>query len=52
MRRSPEWINSAVIFEALSLKQQGLLPPQLDRWITDLLELTDQESFPTANPHK
>ena len=51
-RRSPDWINSTVIVQALSLKAQGILSPLLERWITDLLELTDQESFPAANPHK
>ena len=51
-RRSPNWINSTVIAEALSLKEQGLLSPLLERWISDLLELNSQESFPAANPHK
>ena len=49
---SPNWINSHVIFEALLRKQQGLLSPHLDRWLTDLLELNDQESSPAANQHE
>jgi len=47
--RSPNWINSKVIAEALLLKQQGLLTPTLDRWIRDLLELDDQETSQAAN---
>lgn len=47
--RSPDWINSQVIYEALLLKQQGLLNPLLDRWICELLELDGQESSQAAH---
>jgi hypothetical protein len=46
--RSPVWINSAVIIEALALREQGLLSPLLNKWIEQLLELDDSESFTTA----
>lgn len=50
-RRSPDWINSSVILEALVLRKQGLLNRQLNLWIEQLLELEPQESS-LADHHK
>ena len=43
-RRSPNWINSTVILEALAKRKQGLLNYQLNAWIEQLLELEPQET--------
>ena len=38
-RRSPQWINSTVLFEALIRYQEGRLPRSLRLWVEQLLEL-------------
>ena len=52
MNPGPQWVNSIVIAKALSLRDQGLLSPLLDRWITDLLELEPQENSQAARLHE
>lgn len=46
--RSPQWINTSIIYEALVRYEQGLLSPQLTRWLADLLE-TEPENFPALH---
>lgn len=38
-RRSPQWINSTVLFEALIRYQEGRLPRSMRLWVEQLLEL-------------
>ena len=45
-RRSPEWINSAVLLEALIRYQEGRLPRSMRLWIEALLELDGDPSEP------
>ena len=39
VRRSPQWINSTVMFEALIRYQEGRLPRSMRLWVEQLLEL-------------
>ena len=39
VRRSPKWINSTVMFEALIRYQEGRLPRSMRLWVEQLLEL-------------
>jgi len=41
-RRSPQWINSPVLMEALLRYQEGRLPRSMRLWVEQLLEF---------NPH-
>ena len=51
-RRSPQWINSTVLVEALIRYQEGRLPRSMRLWVETMLELngdTDPaELLPTA----
>lgn len=47
VRRSPQWINSTVLFEALIRYQEGRLPRSMRLWVEQLLEL-DGEAQPGA----
>ena len=38
-QRSPQWINSTVLFEALIRYQEGRLPRSMRLWVEQLLEL-------------
>jgi hypothetical protein len=38
-RRSPAWVNSAVLLQALERYEQGRLPRSMQLWIQQLLEL-------------
>ena len=39
VRRSPQWINSTVMIEALIRYQEGRLPRSMRLWVEQLLEL-------------
>lgn len=41
-RRTPQWINSTVLFEALIRYQEGRLPRSMRLWVETLLELNDE----------
>jgi hypothetical protein len=38
-RRSPHWVNSAVLLEALERYEQGRLPRSMQLWVEAMLEL-------------
>ena len=38
-KRYPEWINTQVIVKAIKMREEGILPKQLNLWIEDLLEI-------------
>ncbi len=38
-KRCPEWVNTEVVIKALKMKEEGMLPKQLNLWINDLLEI-------------
>ena len=41
VRRSPQWINSTVMFEALIRYQEGRLPRSMRLWVEELLDLKE-----------
>lgn len=54
-RRSPQWINSPVLMEALMRYQEGRLPRSMRLWVEQLLELNPhaterQPLLPTHQP--
>ena len=38
-KRFPEWVNTEVIIKAIKMREEGMLPKQLNLWIEDLLEI-------------
>ena len=38
-RRFPEWINTEVVVKAIKMREEGILPKQLNLWIENLLEI-------------
>ena len=38
-RRYPEWVNSEVVIKAIKMREEGILPKQLNLWIENLLEI-------------
>ena len=38
-RRFPEWVNTEVIVKAIKMREEGILPKQLNLWIENLLEI-------------
>ncbi|WP_115120649.1 hypothetical protein [Synechococcus sp. UW105] len=53
-RRSPQWINSSVLMEALMRYQEGRLPLSMKRWVEELLDLNTDEASTAAllpSPH-
>ena len=38
-RRFPEWVNTQVIVKAIKMREEGILPKQLNLWIENLLEI-------------
>ena len=37
--RSPTWVNTAVLLQAIERYEQGLLPRSMQLWIQQLLEI-------------
>ncbi len=37
--RSPQWVNTSVLLEALDRYEQGRLPHPMRRWVEAVLEL-------------
>jgi hypothetical protein len=48
--RSPQWVNTPVLLEALSRYEQGRLPRSMQLWLQELLEL-DQPVRAPLRPH-
>ena len=44
-RRFPEWVNTEVIVKAIKMREEGILPKQLNLWIENLLEIEKKYSF-------
>ena len=38
-RRFPEWVNTEVIVKAIKMREEGILPKQLNLWIENLLDI-------------
>ena len=38
-KRYPEWVNTQVIMKAIKMREEGILPKQLNLWIENLLEI-------------
>ena len=38
-RRYPEWVNTQVVIKAIKMREEGILPKQLNLWIENLLEI-------------
>jgi hypothetical protein len=41
--RSPEWVNTPVLLEAIQRYEQGLLARPLQLWLQTVLEIDPQE---------
>jgi hypothetical protein len=48
--RSPQWVNTPVLLEALTRYEQGRLPRSLRLWVQAVLELDRPVSGP-LRPH-
>jgi len=48
--RSPQWVNTPVLLEALDRYEQGRLHPSMRRWLEALLELERPVRAP-LRPH-
>ena len=48
--RSPQWVNTPVLLEALDRYEQGRLHPSMRRWLEGVLELERSVSAP-LRPH-
>ncbi len=48
--RSPEWVNTTVLLEALTRYEQGRLPRSLRLWVQAVLELDRPVNGP-LRPH-
>ena len=38
-KRYPEWVNTQVVMKAIKMREEGILPKQLNLWIENLLEI-------------
>ena len=38
-KRFPEWVNTDVVLKAIRMREEGILPKQLNLWIENLLEI-------------
>jgi len=38
-KRFPEWVNTEVLIKAIKMREEGMLPKQLNLWIEGLLEI-------------
>ena len=38
-KRFPEWVNTEVVIKAIKMREEGMLPKQLNLWIENLLEI-------------
>ncbi len=38
-KRYPEWVNTQVVLKAIKMREEGILPKQLNLWIENLLEI-------------
>ena len=48
--RSPQWVNTPVLMEAISRYEQGLLPRSMQLWLQAVLELEQPFNAP-LRPH-
>ena len=48
--RSPQWVNTPVLVEALDRYEQGRLPHSMRRWVEAVLELRQPVQGP-LRPH-
>jgi hypothetical protein len=46
LRRSPTWVNTAVLLQAIERYEQGLLPRSMQLWIQAVLEIEQPGSTP------
>ena len=38
-KRYTEWVNTQVVMKAIKMREEGILPKQLNLWIENLLEI-------------
>ena len=38
-KRFPEWVNTEVLIKAIKMREEGMLPKELNLWIETLLEI-------------
>ncbi len=48
--RSPRWVNTPVLMQALERYQQGNLPRSMQLWIQQLLEIEAPSTAPLSKP--
>ena len=51
LARTPSWVNSSVLMEALQRYEQDLLPRSLRLWVEATLELDPEEPVASLLPH-
>jgi hypothetical protein len=45
-RRSPSWVNTAVVLQAIERYEQGSLPRSMQLWLQTLLEIEQPPTTP------
>ena len=48
--RSPDWVNTPVLMQALERYEQGNLPRSMQLWIQQLLEIEAPSKAPLRKP--
>jgi hypothetical protein len=48
--RSPHWVNTPVLMQALERYEQGNLPRSMQLWIQQLLEIEAPSAAPLRKP--
>ena len=38
-KKFPEWVNTEVVLKAIRMREEGILPKQLNLWIENLMEI-------------
>ncbi len=50
-QRSPAWVNTPVLLQAIERYEQGLMPRSLQLWLQQLLEIEQPLNAPLRRPH-
>jgi hypothetical protein len=49
--RSPHWVNTPVLLQAIERYEQDLLPRSMHLWVRGVLELDQEPGSATLRPH-
>ena len=49
--RSPHWVNTPVLVQAIERYEQGLLPRSMTLWVRSVLELDQEPGSALIKPH-